>query len=126
MVEVGAEVWESVARWLELTGLAEAPERLREPKPLRRAFGTRNSRYTASALDRLRSAGLVKEAVVGDTRYVYLTERACDLLVLLGYVNKIIFKNQNLRYYLLMPLSAIQYPLLTIQFRSMDIEQSYQ
>jgi len=27
----------------------------------------------------------VKEAVVGDARYVYLTERACGLLALLGY-----------------------------------------
>jgi len=53
--------------------------RLREPKPLRRTFGTRNSRCTASALDRLRSAGFVKEAAVGDARYVYLTERACGL-----------------------------------------------
>jgi len=33
----------------------------------------------------LRSAGLVREAVVGDMRYLYLTERACGLLALLGY-----------------------------------------
>jgi len=85
MVEVSAEVWESVARWLELTGLTKTLWRLREPKPLSRAFGTRNSRYIASALERLRAAGLVREAVVGDVRYVYLTERACGLLALLGY-----------------------------------------
>jgi len=84
MVEVNAEVWESVARWLELTGLTKTPWRLREPKPLSRAFATRNSRYIASALERLRAAGLVREAVVGDVRYVYLTERACRLLILLG------------------------------------------
>jgi len=82
---VDREVWESVARWLELTGLAKALWRLREPKPLSRAFATRNTRYIASALERLRSAGFVKEAVVGDVRYVYLTERACGLLALLGY-----------------------------------------
>jgi len=35
-------------------------------------------------LKRLRSADLVKEAVVGNARYVYLAERACGLLVLLG------------------------------------------
>jgi len=27
----------------------------------------------------------VKEVVVGDTRYVYLAERGCGLLALLGY-----------------------------------------
>jgi len=43
------------------------------------------TRHTALVLERLRSAGFVKEAVVGDTRYVYLTERACGLLVLHGY-----------------------------------------
>ncbi|UNQ72932.1 hypothetical protein [Infirmifilum sp. NZ] len=43
MVEVSAEVWESVARWLELTGLAKTLWRLREPKPLSRAFTTRNT-----------------------------------------------------------------------------------
>jgi len=74
-----------VARWLELTGLTAVLWRLRQPKPLSRAFGTRNSRYIASALERLRAAGLVREAVVGDVRYVYLTERACGLLALLGY-----------------------------------------
>jgi len=36
-------------------------------------------------LERLRSAGFVKESVVGDVRYVYLTERACGLLALLSY-----------------------------------------
>jgi len=77
MVEVSGEVWESVARRLELTGLTKTLWRLREPKPLSRAFGTRNTRHIASALERLRSAGLVREAVVGDVRYVYLTERAC-------------------------------------------------
>ncbi|PLJ76768.1 hypothetical protein [Infirmifilum sp. SLHALR2] len=85
MVEASAEVWESAARWLELTGLTKTLWRLREPKPLRRALGTRNSRYIAGALERLRSAGLIKEAVVGNVRYVYLTERACGLLALLGY-----------------------------------------
>jgi len=85
MVEVDREVWGCVARWLELTGLTKALWRLREPKPLSRAFGTRNTRRIASALERLRSAGFVKEVVVGDARYVYLTERACGLLVLLGY-----------------------------------------
>jgi len=85
MVEVDGEVWESVAGWLELTGLTKTLWRLREPKPLSRAFGTRNTKYIASALERLRSAGLVKEAIVGNLRYVYLTERACGLLVLLGY-----------------------------------------
>jgi len=74
-----------VAGWLELTGLTKTLWRLREPKPLSKAFGTRNTRHIASALERLRSAGLVKEAVVGDVRYVYLTERACGLLALLGY-----------------------------------------
>jgi len=59
--------------------------RLREPKPLSKAFDTRNTRHIASALERLRSAGLVREAVVGGTRYLYLTERACGLLLLLGY-----------------------------------------
>jgi len=85
MVEVDGEIWESVARWLELTGLARTLWRLRQPKPLSRAFGTRNTRCIASALERLRSAGLIKEAVVGNMRYVYLTERACGLLLLLGY-----------------------------------------
>jgi len=85
MVEVDREVWGCVARWLELTGLTATLWRLRQPKPLSKAFGTRNTRYIASALDRLRSAGLVKEVVVGDVRYVYLTERACGLLALLGY-----------------------------------------
>jgi len=85
MVEVDREVWDSVARWLELTGLTRTLWRLRQPKPLSKAFGTRNSRHIASALERLRSAGLVKEAVVGNARYVYLTERACGLLLLLGY-----------------------------------------
>jgi len=56
MVEVSGEVWESVARWLELTGLTKALWRLREPKPLSRAFATRNTRYVASALERLGSA----------------------------------------------------------------------
>jgi len=82
---VDREVWESVAKWLELTGLTKTLWRLREPKPLSRAFGTRNTRYIVSALERLRSAGFVEEAVVGDVRYVYLTERACGLLALLGY-----------------------------------------
>jgi len=36
-------------------------------------------------LERLRSTGFVKEAVVGDVKYAYLTERACGLLALLGY-----------------------------------------
>jgi len=85
IVEVEREVWESVARWLELTGLAKTLWRLREPKPLSRAFGTLNTRHIASVLERLRSAGFVREAVVGNTRYVYLTERACGLLALLGY-----------------------------------------
>jgi len=49
MVEVDGEVWESVARWLELTGHARTLWRMRKPKPLSRAFGTRNSRYIASA-----------------------------------------------------------------------------
>ncbi|PLJ77412.1 hypothetical protein [Infirmifilum sp. SLHALR2] len=79
------EIWDCVARWLRLTGLAKALWRLRQPKPLSRAFGTRNTRYIASVLERLRLAGLVKEALVGDVRYVYLTERACGLLALLGY-----------------------------------------
>ncbi|UNQ73069.1 hypothetical protein [Infirmifilum sp. NZ] len=85
MVEVDREVWESVAGWLGLTGLTGALCRLREPKPLSRAFGTRDSRHIASAFERLRSAGFVREAVVGDVRYVYLTEQACALLALLGY-----------------------------------------
>jgi len=85
MVEVDREVWDCVARWLELTGLTKTLWRFRQPKPLSKAFGTRNSRYIASALERLRAAGLVREAVVGDARYVYLTERACGLLALLGY-----------------------------------------
>jgi len=72
-------------RWLELTGLAKTLWRLRQPKPISRAFGTRNTRHIASALERLRSAGFVKEAVVGNVCYVYLTERACGLLALLGY-----------------------------------------
>ncbi|PLJ77133.1 helicase HerA-like domain-containing protein [Infirmifilum sp. SLHALR2] len=84
-VEVSAEVWASVARWLELTGLTKTLWRLRQTRPLSRAFGTRNTRYIASALEKLRSAGFVKEAVVGNVRYIYLTERACGLLVLLGY-----------------------------------------
>jgi len=85
MVEVDGEVWKSVARWLELTGLTKTLWRLRQPRPLSRAFATRNSRYIASALEKLRSAGLVREAVVGNVRYVYLAERACGLLALLGY-----------------------------------------
>jgi len=56
MVEASAEVWESVARWLELTGLTKTLWRLRQPKPLSKAFATRNSRHIASALERLRSA----------------------------------------------------------------------
>ncbi|PLJ77356.1 hypothetical protein [Infirmifilum sp. SLHALR2] len=85
MVEVGAEVWDCVARWLKLTGLARTLWRLREPKPISKAFATRNTRHIAVALERLRSAGLVREAVVGDVRYLHLTERACSLLVPLGY-----------------------------------------
>jgi len=85
MVEVSGEVWDCVARWLELTGLAKTLWRLRQPKPLSRAFGTRNTRHIAAALERLRSAGFVREAVMGNTRYVYLAERACGLLALLGY-----------------------------------------
>jgi len=42
------------------------------------ALATRNTKHTASALESLRSAGLVREAVAGDVRYVYLTERAYD------------------------------------------------
>jgi len=85
MVEADREVWESVARWLELTGLTKTLWRSREPKPLSRAFASRNTRYIASALERLRAAGLVRGAVAGGTRYVYLTERACGLLALLDY-----------------------------------------
>jgi len=85
MVEASAEVWESAARWLEPSGLAKALWRLRQPKPLSKAFGTRNTRYVASALERLRLAGFVREAVVGNVRYVYLTECACGLLLLLDY-----------------------------------------
>jgi len=85
MVEVDREIWESVARWLELTGLAKTLWRLRQPMPLSRTFATRNTRHIALALERLCSAGFAREAVVGDLRYVYLTERACGLLLLLGY-----------------------------------------
>jgi len=60
MVEVDREVWESVARWLEPTGLAKTLWRLRQPKPLSKAFATRNSRRIASALERLRSAASSK------------------------------------------------------------------
>jgi len=74
-----------VARRLELTDLAKALWRLRQPRPVSKAFAMRNTKYIASALERLRSAGFVKEVAVGDTRYVYLTERACGLLALLGY-----------------------------------------
>ncbi|PLJ77219.1 hypothetical protein [Infirmifilum sp. SLHALR2] len=98
MVEVDREVWESVARWLELTGLAKTLWRLRQPKPLSRAFGTRNTRYIAGALERLRAAGFVKEVAVGDVRYVYLAERACGLLLLLGYsVEEVAFGESALR-----------------------------
>jgi len=96
MVEVSGEVWESVAKWRELTGLTKTLWRLRQPKPLSRAFGTRNSRYIASALERLRAAGLVREAVVGDVRYVYLTERARGLLVLLGYSSEELARHYRL------------------------------
>jgi len=85
IVEVGAEIWDCVARWLELTGLTRTLWRPRQLMPLSKAFATRNSRYIASALERLRLAGLVKEAVIGNVRYVYLTGRACGLLVPLGY-----------------------------------------
>jgi len=85
MVEVSAEVWDCVAGWLEPTGLTKTLWRLRRPKPLLKAFGMRNTRHATSALERLRSAGLVREAVVGNMRHVYLTERACGLLALLGY-----------------------------------------
>jgi len=37
------------------------------------------------ALERLRSAGLVREAVVGNVKYFYLNESARGLLALLGY-----------------------------------------
>jgi len=74
-----------VARWLELTSLARMLLRLRESKPLSKAFATRNSRYIASVLEGLRSAGFVREAVASNMRYVYLAERACGLLLLLGY-----------------------------------------
>jgi len=98
MVEVDREVWESVARWLELTGLVKVLWRLGQPKPLSRAFGTRNTKYIASALERLCPAGLVKEAVVGDVRYVYLMGRACGLLALLGYsVEEVACGEQALR-----------------------------
>jgi len=56
IVEVDGEVWDCIARWLELTGLTKTPWRLRQPKPLSKAFATRNSRHIASALERLRSA----------------------------------------------------------------------
>ncbi|PLJ77271.1 hypothetical protein [Infirmifilum sp. SLHALR2] len=85
MVEVSGGSGGAWRGWLELTGLARVLLRLREPKLLGKAFGTRNTRHIASALDKLRSAGLVREAVVGDVRYVYLTGRACSLLALLGY-----------------------------------------
>jgi len=85
MVEVSGEVWDCVARRLELTGLTKTLWCLRQPKPITKALGTRNSRHIASALERLRSAGFVREAVIGDMRYVYLAERACGLLALLGY-----------------------------------------
>ncbi|PLJ77140.1 hypothetical protein [Infirmifilum sp. SLHALR2] len=85
MVEVDREVWNCVARWLELTGLTRTLWRLRQPRPLSNSFSTRNSRYIAVALERLRSAGLIKEAVVGK-RPLRLPHRgACGLLVLLGY-----------------------------------------
>ncbi|UNQ73560.1 hypothetical protein [Infirmifilum sp. NZ] len=77
IVEADREVWGSVARWLELTGLAKTLWRLTQPRPLSKAFSTRNSRYIASTLERLHAAGLVREAVAGGTRYVYLTGRAC-------------------------------------------------
>jgi len=84
MVEVDGEVWDSVAKWLELTGLVKQLLRLKQPRPVSRAFGTRNMAHIARALYRLRSLGLVEEATLGNVRYVYLTERACKLLVLLG------------------------------------------
>ncbi|PLJ76912.1 hypothetical protein [Infirmifilum sp. SLHALR2] len=56
MVEVDREVWESVARWLELTGLTATLWRLRQPRPLNKAFAARNTRHITSALERLRSA----------------------------------------------------------------------
>jgi len=71
--------------WLELTGLTRAPWCLRQPKLLTEAFGTRVTRHIAATLERLCPAGFVKEAVVGNVRYVYLAERACNLPVLLGY-----------------------------------------
>jgi len=74
-----------VAGWPELTGLTKTLWRLRQPKPLSKVLGTRNTRHIASALERLRSAGLVKEAVIGNAHYLYLTERACGLPLLLGY-----------------------------------------
>ncbi|PLJ78649.1 hypothetical protein [Infirmifilum sp. SLHALR2] len=84
MVEVDGEVWGSVAKWLELTGLVKQLLRLKQPKPVSRAFGTRNMAHIARTLGRLRSLGLVEEATLGNVRYVYLTERACKLLALLG------------------------------------------
>jgi len=88
MVEVSGEVWESVAKFLELTGLVKTLWRLREPKPLSRAFATRNTKHIASAQERLRSAGFVKEAVAGDTRYLYLNDCARGLLALLATASR--------------------------------------
>jgi len=47
IVGFSGEVWESAARWLELTGLVRTLWRLRELKPLSKAFATRNTRHTA-------------------------------------------------------------------------------
>jgi len=76
IVEVSGELWDCVAMWLELTGLVKTLWRFWEPKPLSKAFGTRNTMYIAATLERLRVAGLVREAIVGDTCYIYLAERA--------------------------------------------------
>jgi len=35
----------------------------------------------------LRLAGFVRGAVVDNVKYLYLAERACGLLALLGYIN---------------------------------------
>jgi len=43
-----------------LTDLTGTLWRLRQPKPITRAFGTRNTKHIAIAPERLRSAGLVE------------------------------------------------------------------
>jgi len=66
MVEVSGEVWESAARRLGLTGLAGMLWRLREPKPLSKAFSTRKHQVHQLVIGEAPRGWLRQGGVVGN------------------------------------------------------------